>query len=94
MKRVTFTFFVGPSVFIMLALMTLPLLASILLGMHFITFRNLDEPDMGRPAEIMKKSWATPEVLGLAGVYSAIHLGCGPHTYRAWLDFRPATGSD
>ena len=44
MKRATFTFFVGPSVFIMLALMTLPLLASILLGMHFITFRNLDEP--------------------------------------------------
>lgn len=44
MKRATFTFFVGPSVFIMLALMTLPLLASIVLGMHFITFRNLDEP--------------------------------------------------
>ena len=44
MKRATFTFFVAPSVFIMLALMTLPLLASILLGMHFITFRNLDEP--------------------------------------------------
>ena len=44
MKRGTFTFFVGPSVFIMLALMTLPLLASIWLGLHFITFRNLDEP--------------------------------------------------
>ncbi len=44
MKRAAFTFFVGPSVFIMLALMTLPLLASIVLGMHFITFRNLDEP--------------------------------------------------
>ena len=29
MKRRTFTFFVGPSVFIMLALMTVPLLASI-----------------------------------------------------------------
>ena len=28
----------------MLALMTLPLLASIVLGMHFITFRNLDAP--------------------------------------------------
>ena len=44
MKRGTFTFFVGPSVFIMLALMTLPLLASIVLGLHFITFRNLDAP--------------------------------------------------
>lgn len=44
MNRQTFSFFVGPSVFIMLALMTLPLLASIILGMHFITFRNLDEP--------------------------------------------------
>ena len=44
MDRKTFSFFVGPSVFIMLALMTLPLLASIVLGMHFITFRNLDEP--------------------------------------------------
>ena len=44
MDRQTFSFFVGPSVFIMLALMTLPLLASIVLGMHFITFRNLDEP--------------------------------------------------
>ena len=44
MKRGTFTFFVAPSVFIMLALMTLPLLASIWLGLNFITFRNLDEP--------------------------------------------------
>jgi len=44
MDRQTFSFFVGPSVFIMLALMTLPLLASIVLGMHFITFRNLDAP--------------------------------------------------
>ncbi len=44
MKKGTFVFFVAPSVLIMLALMTLPLLASILLGMHFITFRNLDEP--------------------------------------------------
>lgn len=44
MKRGTFTFFVGPSVFIMLALMTVPLLASVVLGMHFVTFRNLDAP--------------------------------------------------
>lgn len=44
MTRGTFVFFVGPSVFIMLALMTLPLLASIVLGLHFITFRNLDAP--------------------------------------------------
>ena len=44
MKKGTFTFFVGPSVFIMLALMTVPLLASVVLGLHFITFRNLDAP--------------------------------------------------
>ncbi len=44
MKKGTFAFFVGPSVFIMLALMTLPLLASIWLGLNFITFRNLDAP--------------------------------------------------
>ncbi|MCY3831680.1 MAG: sugar ABC transporter permease [Chloroflexi bacterium] len=44
MTRGTFSLFVGPSVFIMLALMTLPLLASVVLGLHFITFRNLDEP--------------------------------------------------
>ncbi len=44
MKRGAFAAFVGPSVFIMLALMTLPLLASIFLGLHYITFRNLDEP--------------------------------------------------
>lgn len=44
MNKGTFTFFVGPSVFIMLALMTLPLVASVVLGLHFITFRNLDEP--------------------------------------------------
>ena len=44
MKRSTFAFFVGPSVFVMTALMTLPLLASIILGLHYITFRNLDAP--------------------------------------------------
>ena len=44
MKKGTFVLFVGPSVFIMLTLMTLPLLASIVLGLHYITFRNLDEP--------------------------------------------------
>ncbi len=44
MKRSTFAFFVGPSVFVMTALLTLPLLASIILGLHYITFRNLDAP--------------------------------------------------
>ena len=44
MKRPTFALFVGPSVFVMTALMTLPLLASIVLGLHYITFRNLDAP--------------------------------------------------
>ncbi|MYE79752.1 MAG: sugar ABC transporter permease, partial [Chloroflexi bacterium] len=44
MPRRTFAFFVAPSLIIMLALMTLPLLASVVLGMHYITFRNLDAP--------------------------------------------------
>lgn len=44
MKRQTFFYFVGPSVMIMTGLMILPLLASIVLGMHFVTFRNLDAP--------------------------------------------------
>lgn len=44
MKRNTFFMFVGPSVFIMTALMIVPLIASVVLGMHFITFRSLDEP--------------------------------------------------
>ena len=44
MPRRTFAFFVAPSLGIMLALMTLPLLASVVLGMHYITFRNLDAP--------------------------------------------------
>jgi len=44
MNRQTFSFFVAPSVLIMTGLMTLPLLASIVLGLHFITFRNLDAP--------------------------------------------------
>ena len=44
MERRTFLYFVGPSVFVMTALMIVPLLASVVLGLHFITFRNLDEP--------------------------------------------------
>lgn len=44
MKRPTFAIFVGPSVFVMTALMILPLLASIVLSLHYITFRTLDEP--------------------------------------------------
>ena len=44
MNRQTFAIFVGPSVFIMTALMIVPLLASIVLGFHYVTFRNLDAP--------------------------------------------------
>ena len=44
MNRQTFMIFVGPSVFIMTALMIMPLLASIALGFHYVTFRNLDAP--------------------------------------------------
>ncbi len=44
MKQNTFFLFVGPSVIVMTGLMIVPLIASVVLGLHFITFRNLDEP--------------------------------------------------
>lgn len=44
MKRKTFLIFAGPSIFMMLALMVLPLLASIFLSTQLITFRNLNSP--------------------------------------------------
>jgi ABC-type sugar transport system permease subunit len=43
-ERKTFFFFVGPSVIIMLLLMILPLVAAIILGFNYITYRNLNEP--------------------------------------------------
>ena len=45
MSRRHFAFFVGPSVFVMLLLMIVPLLAAIWLGLHFITFRNVTSPE-------------------------------------------------
>ena len=45
MSRRHFTFFVGPSVIVMLLLMIVPLLAAIWLGFHFITFRNVTSPE-------------------------------------------------
>jgi multiple sugar transport system permease protein len=44
MKKKVFLFFVGPSVTIMLLLMVLPLVASIYLSLHEITFFNLFSP--------------------------------------------------
>jgi ABC-type sugar transport system permease subunit len=44
MSRRQFFFFVGPSVLVMLLLMVAPLIASIWLSMHQITFRNMDAP--------------------------------------------------
>lgn len=44
MTRRQFTFFVAPSVIMMVLLMIVPLFASIWLGMHYITFRNVTEP--------------------------------------------------
>jgi ABC-type sugar transport system permease subunit len=44
MPRRTFLFFVTPSVTVMVALMIIPLLASVWLGLNFVTFRNLDAP--------------------------------------------------
>ncbi|MFZ4814447.1 MAG: carbohydrate ABC transporter permease [Phototrophicaceae bacterium] len=44
MKRSTFFMFVTPSVLIMVALMIVPLIASLVMGLYFVTFRNLDAP--------------------------------------------------
>ena len=45
MKRHTFFAFASPSIILMTALMFIPLLMSIWLGMHFMTFNNINEPD-------------------------------------------------
>lgn len=44
MKRSTFLGFAGPSIVIMILLMFVPLVMAIWLGMHFMTFTNLNEP--------------------------------------------------
>ncbi len=44
MKRSTFFAFIGPSVLVMTALMIVPLISSLFLSFHYITFRSLDEP--------------------------------------------------
>lgn len=44
MSRQTFLRFVAPSTILMLLLMVLPLFTSIWLGFHFITYRNLHDP--------------------------------------------------
>ena len=67
MSRRHFTFFVGPSVIVMLLLMIVPLLAAIWLGLHFITFRNVTSPE-----------WVGLEnylfMLGDAGFWSALRF--------------------
>ncbi len=45
MKRKTFIQFTAPSVIAMGTLMVFPLLIAIWLGMHFMTFRNIDSPE-------------------------------------------------
>lgn len=45
MDRKTFFLFVSPSVVIMLLLMVLPLAAAVVLGFHFISFRNVTSPE-------------------------------------------------
>ena len=45
MRTKTFLTFAGPSIFMMLALMVLPLAASIYLSTQLITFRNLSSPE-------------------------------------------------
>jgi len=44
MKRSTFFMFASPSIFVMTALMAIPLLMAIWLGMNFMTFANITEP--------------------------------------------------
>ncbi|MEM9774803.1 MAG: sugar ABC transporter permease [Chloroflexota bacterium] len=45
MKRSTFFQFAAPSIFLMTLLMVIPLIMAIWLGMNFITFRNITEPE-------------------------------------------------
>lgn len=45
MDRRTFLMFASPSMVIMIALMFIPLLMSIWLGMHYMTFANITNPD-------------------------------------------------
>lgn len=45
MKRSTFFQFAAPSIFIMTLLMIIPLIMAIWLGMHFFTFRNINDPE-------------------------------------------------
>ena len=45
MKRSTFFRFASPSIFLMTLLMVIPLVMAIWLGMNFITFRNITEPE-------------------------------------------------
>lgn len=45
MSRKVFYLFVGPSVVVMVLLMIVPLLASVWLGFHSITFRNITTPE-------------------------------------------------
>ncbi|MFK7803951.1 MAG: carbohydrate ABC transporter permease, partial [Anaerolineae bacterium] len=44
-KRSTFFQFAAPSIFLMTLLMVIPLVMAIWLGMNFITFRNINEPE-------------------------------------------------
>ena len=44
MNRRTFFMFMSPSLFVMLMLMVFPLVTSVWLSMHFITFRNINDP--------------------------------------------------
>lgn len=45
MDRKTFFLFVSPSVVIMLLLMVVPLATAVILGFHFISFRNVTSPE-------------------------------------------------
>ena len=45
MKRSTFFQFAAPSILLMTLLMVIPLVMAIWLGMNFITFRNINEPE-------------------------------------------------
>lgn len=45
MRRKTFYGFTGPSIILMVSLMIIPLIVAIWLGMHYVTYRNMNAPE-------------------------------------------------
>jgi ABC-type sugar transport system permease subunit len=45
MRRKTFYAFTGPSIVLMLTLMIIPLIMAVWLGLHYVTYRNMNAPE-------------------------------------------------